>query len=60
MIYYAKYNILYTEFAGTGQAHLIQTHTELIWSSTLFKVSVKSLPDSYYFMFKMHGQFKHS
>ena len=37
----------------TGQAHLIQTR--LIRSSTLFEVSVKTLPDSYHFMFKMHG-----
>ena len=37
----------------TGRARLIQTR--LIQSSTLFEVSVRSLPDSYYFTFKMHG-----
>ena len=29
--------------------------TWLIGSSTLFEVSVKTLPDSYHFMFRMHG-----
>ena len=37
----------------TGRACLIRTG--LIQSSPLFKVSVKSLPDSYHFMFKMHS-----
>ena len=38
---------------ATGLARL--TRTRLIRSSTLFEVSVKTLPDSYHFMFKMHG-----
>ena len=38
---------------GTGWAWLIRTR--LIRSSTQFKVSLKSLLDSYHFMFKMHG-----
>ena len=42
----------------TGRERLIRT--QLFRSSTLFEVSVKSLPDSYHFMVKMHGQFKHS
>ena len=37
----------------TGRERLIRTR--LIRSSTLFEVSVKSLPDSYHFMCKMHG-----
>ena len=36
----------------TGRARLIRTR--LIRSSTKFEVSLKSLPDSYHFMFKMH------
>ena len=38
---------------ATGRARLIRTR--LIRSSTSFEVSLKSLPDSYHFMFKMHG-----
>ena len=41
----------------SGRARLIRTR--LIRSSTLFEVSLKSLPHSYYFMFKMHGSFEH-
>ena len=37
----------------TGRERLVRTW--LIRSSTLFEVSLKSLPDSYHFMFKMHG-----
>ena len=37
----------------TGRTQLIRTR--LIRSSTSFEVSLKSLPDSYHFMFKMHG-----
>ena len=39
--------------ASTGRERLIRIR--LIQSSTLFEVSVKSLPDSYHFMFKMHS-----
>ena len=37
-------------FYDTGRARLIRTR--LIRSSTLFEVSLKSLPDSYHLMFK--------
>ena len=40
-------------FEVTGRARLVRTW--LTRSSTEFEVSVKSLPDSYHFMFKMHG-----
>ena len=33
--------------------------TQLIQSSTYFEVSLKSLTDSYHFMFIIHGYFEH-
>ena len=40
-------------FEGTGRERLIRTR--LIRSSTQFEVFVKSLPDSYHFMFRNNG-----
>ena len=45
-----------SKFIVTGLKRLIQTR--LIQSSTEFEVSLKSLPDSYHFMFKIHGLFE--
>ena len=47
------YIIIVDNLHYTGRAHLIWRR--LIWSSTLFDISVKTLPDYYHFMFIMHG-----